>query len=92
MRLDHRAAVAAPGLESPGYRGRRVAAAAKLHFAAFVCVRCAAHEDAGRASGSQDGAARDGEDFGGVKFGRSLGGGSVFQATPGIFQGFMAAK
>ena len=92
MRLDHRAAVVAPGLESPGYRGRRVAAAVELHFAAFVCVRCAAHEDARSAAGPQDGAVRDGEDFGGVEFDRSLGEGFVFQTTPGIFQGFMAAK
>ncbi len=57
---------------------QRVAAAAKLHFAAFVCVRCAAHEDARRASGSQDGAARDGEDSGAVELDRPLGEGFVF--------------
>ncbi len=71
---------------------QRVAAAVELHFAAFVCVRCAAHEDARRAARPQDGAVRDGEDFGGVEFDRSLGEGFVFQTTPGIFQGFMAAK
>ena len=57
---------------------QRVAAAAKLHFAAFVCVRCAPYEDAGRASGLQHGAARDGEDFGGVEFDDPLGEGFVF--------------
>ena len=71
---------------------QRVAAAAEFHFAAFVGVGLAAHEDARRAAGSQHGAARDGEDFGGVEFDDPLGEGFVFQATPGIFQGFMAAK
>jgi hypothetical protein len=40
---------------------QRVAAAAKLHFAEFVGVRCAAHEDARSAAGPQHGALRDGE-------------------------------
>jgi hypothetical protein len=70
----------------------RVADAVELHFAEFVGVRCAAHEDARSAAGPQDGAVRDGEDFGCVEFDRSLGEGFVFQATPGIFQGFMASK
>ena len=63
----------------------RVADGAEFHFAAFVCVRCAAHEDARRAAGPQHGAVRDGEDFGGVEFDDPLGEGFAFQTTPGIF-------
>ena len=48
-------------LQTVEHLAERVAAAAELHFAAFVCVRFAAHEDARRVAGPQHGAARDGE-------------------------------